>query len=148
MTGVNSLTHSLSFFQWCGSPLSRFHLALWSICVFAFLKHTSRPGLIEAKCRMCEDFFFFFLKVVLYLIMYWQLLSCCISPAASTASCHRIISQCLWLRPNVKPQGAITVSQFTWGRSQTAFHQHKREKLQDKRDSIMVHFVLTLWYHI
>lgn len=65
----------------------------------------------------------FFQSVALYLITYWQLLSCRISPAASTASCHGIISRCLWPRPDVKPRGAITVSQFTWDRSHAAFHK-------------------------
>lgn len=57
---------------------------------------TNRAGLIEAKWRMCDFFcFFFFLSVALYLIMYWQSLSCCITSAVSTASCHGIIGRCL-----------------------------------------------------
>ena len=140
LDGANSVTHFLSI---------RDVEVLWTDSILLCDQYVSLPfwntpaGQDWLRLNVgCMRIFFF--RVAVYLIMYRQLLSCCISPASSAASCHRIISQCLWLRPNVKPLGTITVSQFTWGRSQTAFHQHKREKLQDRRDSIMAHFVLTL----
>lgn len=124
---VHFLNRPLSIFPCSMSPISRFHLALWSIRLGLFFWNTS-AGQDWFRLYVGCVRFFFKCGPVFDHVLYRQWLSFCISLAASTGSFHRIISQCLWLWADRKLQGAITVSQFTWARSQTAFHQHRRKR--------------------